>query len=763
MSIAPASTATPQTAKSTRPPMFARWGRFTFRRRWFLLVASALLMVIGGMWGTGLFGSLSAAGFGDPNSESAVAASVLGADVPRTAADAVVVYSAPPGSGLTVDSPAFKAAVEQVGSSLPPSQVLAFTTYWNSGASPAFVNADHSATYAVVRLAGSTESERGDAYNAISEKLIADGLTTARGGSAPIGDSINTQIQSDLARAETISFIALGILLVVVFGSLASASLPLAIGGIAILGAFTTLRLLTYVTDVSVYALNIVTMLGLGLAIDYGLFMVSRFREQLARGDDVETAVANTMATAGRTVAFSGITVALSLGALLLFPLDFLRSMGLGGIAAVLVAMVAALTTMPALLSILGRRIDSGRMPWYRPGRGTDANGHGAWSRLAAAVMRRPIAVIVGTVALLLILGLPFLQVAFGGIDARALPAGNEARTATALAAQEFPALAADSISVVVRNADASSPAALQAYASRLGSLPDAQGATLTVPPSAATSNTALISVTFGGEAVDSGARQLVTDIRATSPPAGASVLVGGRTADLVDMLDSLANHLPLAAGYLFLATFILLFLAFGSIALPIKAIVMNVLSLSATLGVLVWGFQQGHLAGLLSFTSTGTLEATQPILIVALAFGLSMDYEVFLLSRIREEWDASGDNRRAVQLGLQRTGRIITSAALLFVVVIIAFSTSGITFIKMIGVGMSVAVIVDATIVRALLVPATMALLGRWNWWLPGPLLRLWNRIGVRETSNPAAMTISPAGVTGSSTDSEPAMASPA
>jgi RND superfamily putative drug exporter len=260
------------------------------------------------------------------------------------------------------------------------------------------------------------------------------------------------------------------------------------------------------------------------------------------------------------------------------------------------------------------------------------------------------------------------------------------------------------------------------------------------VPASAQTNGTALISVAFAGEAVDAPTRQLVADIRAVAPPNGTTALVGGRSAALADSLDSLARHLPWAVGYLFLATFVLLFLAFGSLVLPVKAIIMNILSLTATLGVLVWGFQEGRLSGLLDFTSTGTLEATQPILIIALAFGLSMDYEVFLLSRIREEWDASGDNPRAVRLGLQRTGRIITSAALLFVVVIVAFSTSGITFIKMIGVGMTVAVIVDATIVRALLVPATMALLGRWNWWLPRPLQAFWNRVGIRESTGSVA-----------------------
>ncbi len=729
------TTAAAPTKVSVDHSLFARWGRFAFRRRWALLVASLLVMAIGGIWGTGVISALSQGGFNDPAAQSTKAAAVLAKDFARSSADAIIIYSAPSGSALTVDSPAFSQAITRVAASLPAAKVIGFATYWNTGLNPAFVTPDHRTTYAIVRLAGADETARAQAYADVAPKFLAQGLVTQRGGNAAIQETMTTTIQKDIARAETMSFIALGILLVIVFGSAVASTLPLAIGGIAILGAFTALRLLTYATDISVFALNIVTMLGLGLAIDYGLFMVSRFREQLAAGDDVETAVVNTVATAGRTVAFSGITVAVSLGALILFPQVFLRSMGMGGIAAVLVAMVAALTTMPALLAVLGRRVDAGRMPWYRLEKST-SNDHGAWSRLATAVMRRPIVVVVATLAVLLVLGAPFLKVTFGGIDARALPATNEARVATQFATKNFPSFGTTPINVVVQHAGSVSLATLQSYAHELGSLPTATQAVVVTPATAATNNTALINVQYAGNSIDVKPRALLGAIRAAAPPAGTTVLVGGRTAELVDLLKSLKDRLPLAAGYLVVVTFLLLFLAFGSIVLPIKAIVMNVLSLSATFGVLVWGFQQGHLSGLLHFTSTGTLEATQPVLILALAFGLSMDYEVFLLSRMREEWDASHDNRRAVRLGLQRTGRIITSAALLFVVVIIAFSTSGVTFIKMIGVGLAVAVVVDATIVRALLVPATMALLGDWNWWLPAPLERFWNRFGVRESA---------------------------
>jgi RND superfamily putative drug exporter len=318
--------------------------------------------------------------------------------------------------------------------------------------------------------------------------------------------------------------------------------------------------------------------------------------------------------------------------------------------------------------------------------------------------------------------------VAFGGVDQRALPAGTEARVAMETLEQQFPATAAQPIEVFVSGVD---PAALSGYAATLAALPGATGAEVV----ATEGSDALVDVSFDGIATSDEARALAADVRATPAPAGATAEVAGESARLTDLLSSIGDRLPWAGLYLFVTTFVLLFMAFGSVVLPIKAMVMNVLSLSATFGVLVWGFQDGNLAGLLGFTATGTLEATQPVLILAMAFGLSMDYEVFLLSRIREEWDRSGDNALAVERGLQKTGRIITSAALLFVVVVGAFATSGITFIQMIGVGLAVAVIIDATVVRALLVPATMKLLGRWNWWAPAPLARFWERFGVRES----------------------------
>jgi RND superfamily putative drug exporter len=726
--------------------MFESLGHLMYHRRRVVLALAGAFVVIAVVWGTGVFGRLSGGGFDDPNSESSRAIAVAEDRLGRQATDVVVVYTDVAGGG--VDDPAFRSAVQGTLDRLPDEQVSSATSYWSTGGAPQFASEDGRSTYAAVQLVGETEEDREAAYEQIADQLVAPGqIETLRGGAVPTFVAVNEQVTEDIAAAESISLPILFVLLVVVFGSLAAASLPLAIGGLAILGAFTLLRIGTLFGDVSVYAINIVTMLGLGLAIDYALFVVSRFREELRRlGNDrehVNEALARTMATAGRTVAFSGVTVAVSLAALLFFPQNFLRSMGFGGIAAVLVAMVAALTVLPALLAVMGPRVDALRL--RLPGR-TDKSayadsgqdeGHGLWARWAHAVMRRPVVVMVGTLALLIALGLPFLRISFGGVDARSLPEGTEARIAAEAVAERFPGGAVP-MDVVVVGAD---EADVQSYASDLADVPGVVAASVT----RSAGDTSQIAVAFQGEALADDNRQLVEDLRAVPAPEGSEVLVGGESAALNDLLSGLGDRLPWAGAFVVIVTFVLLFLAFGSIVLPVKALFMNVFSLSAMLGVVVWVFQDGNLSGLLGFTSTGTIEATQPILMLAIAFGLSMDYEVFLLSRIREEWDATKDNTRAVARGLQRTGRIITSAAVLFVVVIGAFSTSGVTFIKMIGIGMIVAVLVDATVVRALLVPATMKLLGRWNWYAPAPLARFWDRHGIREGVPPVAPAAEP------------------
>jgi uncharacterized membrane protein YdfJ with MMPL/SSD domain len=720
--------------------MFEALGRVMYRRRRWVVALAVAFLAFAGIWGTGVFGHMTGGGFEDPDSESSLAGEVAARELGRGGGDVVVLYSS---DGLTVDDPAYAAAVQQSLAALPDEVVEESVTFFGTGA-PQLVSDDRRSTYAVLTLAGDGD-QRTAGLEQIEDDLSAPGLETQIGGGTTLNRDINDRVSADIARAETISLPILGVLLLVIFGSFAAASLPLAIGVTAILGSFAALRGFAAFTDVSIFAVNVVTITGLGLAIDYGLFMVSRFREEIGKQPDTETALARTMATAGRTVAVSGVTVAVSLAGLLVFPQVFLRSMGFGGMSAVLIAMLAALTLLPALLAMLGPKVDALSVrPWLRrlvrrpPSAHTamSAEGeHGAWARIAHSVMRRPVVYTVAVTAVLVFLALPFLRVQFGGIDERALPADTESRVVTETIRADFPTSENGPIDAVVTLADpVDSPAggaALQSYVADVAALPGVEGATVV----GAAGSTAHVDIAYVGDPLSADARNLVADIRAVPAPDGGEALIGGQTAILADLLDSLASLLPWMALFVVATTFVLLFLAFGSLVLPVKAVLMNVLSLGASFGALVWIFQDGHLSGFLDFTPTGFVEATQPILVLAIVFGLSMDYEVFLMSRIREQYDLTGDNTTAVATGLQRTGGIITSAALLLLVVIGAFSLSGITFIKMIGVAMLIAIVVDATVVRILLVPATMRLLGRANWWAPGPFGRLYARYGIRES----------------------------
>jgi trehalose monomycolate/heme transporter len=756
--------------------MFEAWGRVIYRRRRLVLLAGVVAMAGAAVWGTGVFSSLQASGgFTAPGSQSERASNIATKAFGRDTADVVVLYHS---ATMTVADPAYRRAVTSTLAALPRDKVLSVATYWTTR-SPQFAGGGGHETYAVLRLAGGGDAAQIKAYQAISGKLGAPGLTEVAGGQIPTEQAINSQVKSDIGRAEGLSMPALLILMLLIFGSLAAASLPLAIGGAAILGSFAALRLLTLVTSVSVYSINITTILGLGLAIDYGLFMVARFRDELSAQPDTETALARTVATAGRTVAVSGVTVALALASLMLFPEMFLRSMGYGGVATVMVDMLAALTIMPALLAVLGPRVNalrvrrSVRRASFGRGGGAGASGArgggagasgargggagasgargggagasvpdsaGAWYRIARSVMRRPLVYIAVIVIALLALGAPFRSITWGGTDARALPSGSAPRVVAEALARDFPVNATTPIEAVVRfGGPVSAPAeraALAAYATRLAHVPGILGAQVT----GAAGDVAKVDMRFTANAESSAARALVTQVRAVPVPAGAQVYVGGTTAELVDQLGSLGATLPWMALMVAATTFVLLFLGFGSVVLPVKAIVMNMLSLTAAFGAIVWIFQEGHLSGLLHFTPTGTIAPTMPVLMLAIIFGLSMDYEVFLLSRIRERYDVTGDNAASVAGGLQRTGGIITSLALLLVVVVGAFSTSGITFIKLMGVGMIIALVVDATIIRVLLVPATMRLLGPVNWWAPRPLRRFYARYGIREDSSEAA-----------------------
>jgi RND superfamily putative drug exporter len=718
--------------------MFEAWGRAVSRRRRLTLVITFLFVAFAGAWGTGVFGKLSSGdNFTPPSSPSQREATAAEQVFGRNDADVVVLYRS---ATMTVTDPAYRQAVTTALSALPRADVARVSTYWSTG-SPSLVSTDRHSTYAVLQLTGADDAARHQTYNAIKNELTpaslaADGVTARVGGNVATEVAINNEVTADIAKAEGFSMPVLLILLTVIFGSLAAASLPLAIAGVGILGSFTVLRLLTMATTVSIYSLNITTILGVGLGIDYGLFMVTRFREELHRQPTVEQAVARTVATAGRTVAVSGVTVALALTSLMLFPVDFLRSMGYGGVATVAVDVAAALTVLPALLAVLGHRVNALRIrrSVQRPPREETS---GAWYRLARSVMRRPLVYVAVITIALLALAAPFLRISWGGTDARTLPAASTVRQVTEALDSQFPVNSTDPIEVLITGAGP----ALAPYLHHIDAIPGVTGAQVT----GAKDDAIRVDVGYTPAPVSSAARHIVTQIRALAPPAGATVLVGGTTAGLVDELASLGSTLPWMALLVCLSTFVLLFLAFGSVVLPLKAIVMNVLSLGGTFGVVVWIFQWGHLSGLLRFTPTGSIDPTMPILMLAIIFGLSMDYEVFLLSRIRERYDQTGDNTLAIAAGLQRTGGLITSLALLLIIVVAAFSASGITFIKLLGVGMIVALLVDATVVRILLVPATMRLLGRANWWAPRPLRRLYARYGIKEDT-PAPVPV-PAG----------------
>lgn len=706
--------------------MIDRWARVVAERARAVVVISVLVILGGAAYGAGVFDALSQGGFDTPGSETDRELERERELFGNNGADVIAIYSS---EELLASDPAFRDAVTEVVEGLPADAAAEVTPYYAAPAEAGLVTEDGHMAQVVISLAGEDQDDFLSHYDEISPLLAADGLETDIAGTYAVYSDVNHQTSEDLERAELISLPLVVLLALLIFGSAVAASMPAMVGVVALIGGLAVVRLLTTVTDVSVFAVNVVSLLGIGLAIDYALFVVSRFREELARlpEDDpaaARTAIRITMATAGRTVLFSGLTVAASLASLLIFPQMFLKSMAYGGVAAVVIAMLAALTILPATLVLLGRRIDAGRMPWRRGRPVSVEDERGRWAALARFVMRRPVAVVALTVVVMLAIATPFLGVKWGSVDHKVLPADAPAH----VAAEKLAAFGGETsaANVVLEGVDQQQAAA---YVTEVEGL----GEEVRADVRAQVGDAWLIQVVWPGNSQHEASLDLVRDLREIDPPAGTA-LVGGISADTIDLLDSVADHLPWMGLIVVVVMFVLLFIAFGSLVLPLKAVVMNVFSITASFGVVTWIFSDGHLSGLLDFEPQGFLDATNPILMLAIIFGLSMDYEVFLLSRVREEWDATGDNTTAVAAGVQKTGRIITSAALLLGVVIGAFATSGVVFMKMLGIGMLVALILDATIVRALMVPATMRLLGRWNWWAPAPMVRWWERHGFRE-----------------------------
>ncbi|MGH9246608.1 MAG: MMPL family transporter [Acidimicrobiales bacterium] len=726
--------------------MFTRLATAVVRFRKLVLALTVGFVLAAGIIGApGVFGVLQSGGFEDPEAESTRAGELLGERFEAREPNVVLLVTAERG---TVDDPANAAdgteLTEQLAEEPGVTQVV---SYWTLGQPPPLRSEDASHALILGRV-GDGDLDGADVLERLEEDFAGDrdGFTVEIGGPEAVSEAIGEQVETDLGVAERIAVPVTLVLLVIVFGSVVAAALPLAVGIIAVLGTFLVLFVIGSITDVSIFSINLATAMGLGLAIDYSLFIVSRFREELRRGHDPHRAVIHTVETAGRTVAFSALTVAVSLSALLVFPLYFLRSFAYSGIAVVVLAMLASLLSLPALLAVIGHRVDSLQL-WRRQPKPV---GEGFWHRVATFVMRRPIPIAVAVVAFLVLLGLPFLNVEFGLPDDRVLPADAEARHVSEVLRAEFASNESEAFEVVatdIGDPETATPE-IEAYAvdlsavdgvARVDSLAGSyvDGRQVLEPDESATrfagDDATWFSVVPGVEPVSPEGEALVKRLRGVDSPLGET-LAGGTAGQLVDSKDSIFSRAPLAGGIIALSTFVLLFLSFGSLLVPLKAIVLNLLSLTATFGAMVWIFQDGNGSGLLDFTATGTLDTTTPILMFCIAFGLSMDYEVFLLSRVKEEHDRTGDNTQAVAMGLERTGRIVTAAAAVLSVTFIAFSTSGITFIKLMGIGLALAVVMDATIIRATLVPAFMRLAGEANWWAPRPLRRIHERFGIRE-----------------------------
>jgi RND superfamily putative drug exporter len=611
-------------------------------------------------------------------------------------------------------------------------------SYWQTG-NPGLRSKD--AKYALVL--GSTRSDRDlNSSELVSLRSHSAQADVTVGGDAAIGNDITKQVFKSLGTAEGIAVPIILALLVFAFGSVVAALLPLAIGMIAILGTFAELFVLGSVTNVAIYAINLTTALGLALAIDYALLMVSRFREELSRGHEPALAVARSVQTAGRTIVFSGATIVAALAVLLIFPLYFLRSFAYAGIGVVLISMTAAVVVLPALLAVLGSRVNSGRLPWARNREPSTAAPF--WGRLAGLAMRRPALVAIPVLAVLMLIALPVRHIQFGTPDDRVLPATTQSRVVGDVLRADFTGNSATALNVVTDGP--LDRAALTGYATRLSGLAgvarvETSAATFVhgtaVPDSAdpalARPTAQRLSVVSAADPRSDASKNLVRTVRALPGPGGVRVYVGGDTAELIDTTHAIGTRLPLAALLIMLTTFIVLFLFTGSVVQPLRSLVLNGVTLAATAGLMVWIFQEGHLSGLLHFTAL-PLDTSMLVLLFCIAFGLSMDYEVIVLSRIKELHDQGLDNRTAVTDGLTRSGRIVTTAAALIAVSFFAFGTATVSFLQLFGIGAGFAVLIDATLVRAVLVPAAQRILGRAAWYAPAPLRRVQARVRLTE-----------------------------
>ncbi len=691
--------------------MFEKLGKFIVKRSKIVLLVFVLATLAAGAVGSQAFGRLDSGGYSDKNSESSKAADYV-INIFKVQEPIVTLVL---DSTTSVDDPAVAAKGVALEKQVQAVAGVAKTySYWSTGGAPTMKSIDGKAAF--ILIYGNLKSDDFDGLGklgaTIQEKFDGtfQGLDVYASGPGVVTHAINHRIEKDLALAEAIAIPLTFILLLFVFGALVASAMPLFVGVTAILGSFFLIYLFTHFTSVSIFALNLITGLGLGLGIDYALLMVNRFREELHHGKSVGESVEITVATAGKTVFYSGLTVFVTMASLLFFPLNFLKSFGLAGVAVISLAVSGAIFALPALLATLGHKVDKGviRRSAITP------KEDGRWARTARNVMQRPIPVVIACLVVLGILATPVVNIAFAQVDARVLPASDRAAVSTQVIDTRFDGLIGSPIEVVVPNGvgrESEINTFLEEVKKvkgivRIGAL-ETYGKDIRVQVISSKG-----SRTTASEVV-------IHDIRNLTMPSGT--LIGGSAADFTDSQDGIAKTLPLSLGWIALTVLILIFIFTGSIILPIKAVLLNAMSLIATLGAITWIFIDGHLKWLVGdFTVTGTLDTGSVILVAVVVFGLSMDYELFLLSRIREEHLSGKSNVESVAVGLQRSARIITAAAMLLAVVFATFMTSGVTSIKMLGFGVSLAVILDATLVRALLVPALMRLFGERNWWAP-------------------------------------------
>ncbi len=727
--------------------MLIRWSLFVFRHAWLIICAGLVAVLVGAAYGSSVFHHVETNGqdFQDPGSVSATYTSEYGRHFPNTQGQFIVLFSS---TSARVDDPAYRNEVTDFTALVGQLPHVTDITDFYAGNNPTFNSTDRHDTFVSVSAAPAYQDQIYDRL--VSMTAFQSGPAEMKlGGSAVINKQVNDQVELDLKKAEVISFPILGVLLFLFFGSLVSATVPLCLGGLSIIGALCIMRLLTDVTTISSYAINVVTLLGLGLAIDYSLFMVGRFREELRKHDDVEVALAIAVGRSGRTILLSGLMVAISLLSLLVFPQTFLRSIGLGGAAVVATTVIIALTMLPAALRLLGHRVnalpiflkreDSVEIPSYR-----------FWYQFSEGVMRWAQPVFVITLVSLLLVANQFRHAKLSTTDIATVPETLSSRQVNDTLEQKFTGFSSEPITLLIREPvvpmSQQGLSFLRQYTTSLWNIPGVASvdSILTADPqiAAGPAPIALSSRYVSGDYVamtvrlstppqSSAARQALESIRAVPAATGSSVLTGGVTAQLTDLLHSLRKHLPAALAVVGSATFLLVFLLTGSVILPIKAILLDLLSLFTALGILAWVFQFQHLSSFIPLTTIGSVDATATVLIFAIAFGLSADYEFFLLSRVKEEYDTTSETTHSIAYGIQRTAGIITAAALLFVSVIGLFMMSKATVLQQVGLGLSAAIVIDATIIRLMLVAATMRILGRLNWWAPRPLRYVYQKIG--------------------------------